>query len=196
MADDVSASTKTHCIRCGTEVNTVANFCPECGTSVYRRNTDNQEIASPKPEIQSPEIHYSQKFRAENRKTFTFIEAIKSGFSKYAVFSGRATRPEHWYFVLFAYLIQFVIGFIGIAIGASDESVDGFSFLVTLAMLSPWLAVTVRRLHDINRSGWWMLLPLTIIGGIPYLVFLCTKSDTNENNFGPPVTPQAKTVSS
>ncbi len=74
----------------------------------------------------------------------SFIESIKTCFGKYAVFSGRARRSEYWWFVLF----QVVMGFIPI-----------LGLLVTLVTLIPNIAVTTRRLHDVDRSGWWQVAP-------------------------------------
>lgn len=76
----------------------------------------------------------------------------------YANFSGRARRKEYWYFYLMQILIGFVIGiFLGI-VGGSDNTMNTVSTLLSVALLVPGLAVGARRLHDVNRSGWWLLL--------------------------------------
>lgn len=85
-----------------------------------------------------------------------FGEAIKSVFSKYATFSGRARRSEFWYFFLFNALVS-----IGLSV---IPFLNFLSFLWSLAVLIPMLAVTVRRFHDIGKSGWWYLF--TIIPGL------------------------------
>lgn len=126
-----------------------------------------------------------------------FKEAVKSVFSKYAVFSGRATRSEYWYFYLFSVLVQVgiyvVFGLLGLifggidGMGASYNIANGASTLFGLAILVPSLAVMVRRLHDTSRSAWnllWVLLPL--IGVIVLLVFLIMPSK-EENQYGPRV---------
>ncbi|NDB18544.1 MAG: DUF805 domain-containing protein [Actinobacteria bacterium] len=96
---------------------------------------------------------------------YTFVEAIKVGFRKYATFSGRARASEYWYWGLFVTLVNIAVGgatgFQDVSTAASGTvSFDsGLSNLVTVALFLPGLAVTVRRLHDTNRSGWWLLLP-------------------------------------
>ena len=89
----------------------------------------------------------------------SFGEAIKSVFSKYATFSGRARRSEFWYFFLFNFLVSFVLGLI--------PFLSWVSGLWALAVLIPTLAVTVRRFHDIDKSGWNYLLFL-----IPSLLYI------------------------
>jgi len=83
-----------------------------------------------------------------------FGQAISTCLSKYATFSGRASRPEFWWFFLFQILLSIVASLFG----------DIISGLVSLALLLPALAVGARRLHDIGKSGWWQLLILTGIG--------------------------------
>ncbi|MGW0836926.1 DUF805 domain-containing protein [Streptomyces prunicolor] len=106
-----------------------------------------------------------------------FIEVLK----KYAVFSGRARRKEYWMFGLFAAIIAIVLGGIGFAIK--------FPLLVGLfylAILLPGLGVSIRRLHDTGRSGWWLLIGLVpLIGGITLLVFTCLDSEPGANAYGP-----------
>lgn len=113
----------------------------------------------------------------------TFPEAVSSGLSKYATFSGRATRSEYWWFFLFTVLAQVVATFVDSSIGNSGL-VAG---IVGLALLLPTIAVTARRFHDIDKAGWWMLIPLLpVIGFILYIIWMCTKGSLGENRFGPP----------
>jgi len=100
-----------------------------------------------------------------------FLAALK----KYAVFRGRAHRAEYWWFVLF-YAI-FLVGVIVV-----DTCVTRSEYLTNLyklAMLIPTIAVGVRRMHDINHSGWWILCPIV------NLVFSLSAGDKGENRFGP-----------
>lgn len=100
---------------------------------------------------------------------------------KYAVFEGRARRKEYWMFYLFNAIISVGVVLIDGFIGS-----DIVSVLYPLAVLIPALAVTVRRLHDTNRSGWWLFIGLIpLVGGIIVLVFTLQDSDPYENDFGP-----------
>lgn len=114
-----------------------------------------------------------------------YIEAFK----KYAVFSGRARRKEYWFFVLFnmiaAFLLGFIDGFAGMLLSA-EAGIGVLSTIYLLVAFIPGLAVSVRRLHDTNRSGWWLLISLIpIIGSIILLVFLVQDSDSGPNQYGP-----------
>ena len=107
-----------------------------------------------------------------------YLDALK----KYAVFDGRARRQEYWMFVLFNIIISIVLGIL-------EAIVPVLRFLVILyglALIVPSLAVAVRRLHDTNRSGWWVLISLIpIIGAILLLVWLVMDSQPGENKYGP-----------
>ena len=112
----------------------------------------------------------------------TFGEAIRSGFDHYVKFDGRASRPAFWWWVLFLLLVDVAANLIDLAIG-----VPIFSTIVGLGLLLPNLSVSIRRLHDTNRTGWWILIGLIpLIGWIVLLVFYLQQSDAGENRFGPP----------
>ena len=106
---------------------------------------------------------------------------------KYADFSGRASRSEYWYFVLFYLLIAIGLTVIDDVTGTLDakSGVGLLSGIFGLAMIVPSISVNVRRLHDINRSGWWLLLIFAvIIGWIVLLVFGMMDSQPGDNRFG------------
>jgi uncharacterized membrane protein YhaH (DUF805 family) len=113
-----------------------------------------------------------------------YIAVIK----KYAVFSGRSRRKEYWYFVLFNILISIGLSVIDAVLG-TDNAEPGTGLLggiYSLAVLIPSLAVLVRRLHDTNRSGWWILIGLIpVIGWIVLLVFVVEDSNPGQNQYGP-----------
>ena len=104
-----------------------------------------------------------------------FIYCLKNYFN----FSGRATRSEFWYFMLFVLLFGIVITLIEVIMGTYDSGI--LSLIYNLALLFPTLAVSTRRLHDTNRSAWWLLISLIpIIGLIVLTVFYC--QDSKEDN--------------
>ena len=115
----------------------------------------------------------------------TFAEAVKTCLvEKYATFSGRAPRSEYWYLTLFGYLLSLLIFFIGYTFN-SPELMMGISLVVCLIFFVPGLAVSIRRLHDTGRSGWWLLLAfIPYIGSIALLIIFCIGSD-DDNKYGP-----------
>lgn len=110
-----------------------------------------------------------------------FAEAVKSGLSQYAGFSGRARRSEYWWFQLFFLLVLAVAAGVDAAVGT-----EAVLFAVAfLALMLPTLAVSVRRLHDTGRSGWFYLLNwVPIVGPILLLVWFVTDSHP-DNQYGP-----------
>ena len=105
----------------------------------------------------------------------------------YATFSGRARRKEYWMFFLFNVLISLGLGVLDVVVGTySVEYETGlFSGLYSLFVLIPSIAVSVRRLHDTNRSGWWIVISLIpIIGVLVLFVFTCLDSQPGTNRFG------------
>ncbi len=97
----------------------------------------------------------------------------------YVDFEGRATRQQFWMFVLVSFLIQFVLGAIRLEMVAN---------LVGLAVMLPSIAIATRRLHDINKSGWWQLIILVpVVGLFVMIYFLVQKSDAGSNQYGVPV---------
>lgn len=112
-----------------------------------------------------------------------YLKVVK----QYADFSGRARRKEYWMFVLFNLIIAFVLGFIDGIIGTFDQQ-SGYGLLgglYSLAMLIPSLAVGVRRLHDVGKSGWMLLIAfIPLVGAIWLLVLLVTDSKPGDNKYG------------
>ena len=117
-----------------------------------------------------------------------FQTSIKTCFSKYADFSGRALRSEFWWFVLFSILGGIVTTIIDVMIlGYSIESYGPVNIIFSVVLILPGIAVTARRLHDINKSGWWQLIELTIIGILLILVWNITEGEKKKNIYGPPI---------
>ncbi len=105
---------------------------------------------------------------------------------KYAEFTGRSTRSEYWYFVLFNIIISIVLGIVeGIITAGNGGDTNFLSGLYAVAVLIPSIAVAARRLHDIGKSGWWMLIGIIpIIGTIILIVWLATDSKPGSNQYG------------
>lgn len=106
----------------------------------------------------------------------------------YAGFSGRARRKEFWMFTLISFVISIVLSIIGSLIGT-----DILSYIYSLAILIPSLAVAVRRLHDTSRSGWWLLIGLVpLVGFIVLIVFFASEGKQEPNQYGtnPKLAPQ------
>jgi len=153
-----------YCRGCGKEIHESAPTCPHCGA----------------PQLTSA----SQQFSA-------LIDSMKSGSSeefmqfclqpikKYADFRGRARRKEYWYFVAAYTAAILLLSFVGLILGGRIHAVtDTLVGLIILGFLLPNIAVGVRRMHDTDRSGWWLFLP---IGG---LIFCCLDGQRGANRFG------------
>lgn len=112
-----------------------------------------------------------------------YFEVLK----KYAVFGGRARRKEYWYFTLFNFLAFFMLTFIDGVIGSfnSEVGIGLLGGIYSLAVLIPAIAVSVRRLHDTDRSGWWLFIELIpIIGAIVLFIFMVQDSQQGDNQYG------------
>ena len=106
---------------------------------------------------------------------------------KYADFKGRASRSEYWWFQLFYLIVLFVaIIFDGMYLDNS-QSMGPVELICTLLLILPALAVWARRLHDVGRSGWWMLVSITIIGIVPLIVWAVSVGTKTKNKYGPPI---------
>jgi uncharacterized membrane protein YhaH (DUF805 family) len=108
---------------------------------------------------------------------------------KYAEFGGRARRMEYWMFTLVSFvvsiLIGFGVGFVGGMLGLDRTMITILSFAYSVAVLIPSLAVSVRRLHDTGRSGWWLLIVVVpLVGAIVLLVFSLQDSEQGTNAYG------------
>lgn len=123
---------------------------------------------------------------------------------KYATATGRASRAEFWYFTLFNIIFSIAASIIDGILGLGrNDSLLTIGTLYGLALLIPSIAVGIRRLHDIGRSGWWMLISLIpIVGTIWLIVLYATKGMPEDNQYGPstvgnmpPATPQTPVAS-
>lgn len=150
------------CPKCGKENPHDVKFCGGCGASISAPSA----VAAAIARASTPS------------EQMTFGKSIATCFAKYFDFKGRASRPEFWWFYLFTILLSW---------GAT--LVDPFqvlSVIVNLAVFIPVFAAGSRRLHDTNRSGWWQLILLTVIGLIPLIVWWASKGSDQENKYGSP----------
>ena len=113
-----------------------------------------------------------------------FVQAISSVFRNYVGFSGRAPRSEYWYWVLFTIIVSICLSILDQAV-FPDMDARPLASIFSLATLLPSLAVAARRLHDIDRTGWWILIAFTVIGIIVLIVWFCQRGPAGPNRFGP-----------
>jgi uncharacterized membrane protein YhaH (DUF805 family) len=99
-----------------------------------------------------------------------FLMALK----KYAVFDGRARRKEFWMFILFYFILSIVVNVI-----VAITKIQILGMIFGLGMLCPYIGVSIRRMHDTDRSGWWILLPIV------NLIFYIQEGQQGENRYGP-----------
>lgn len=119
-----------------------------------------------------------------------FVDTIKN---RYAKFDGRASRSEFWYFMLFYFILSFIVGMIDalvlnpmLGMTPEEEAQGGIlQIIVALALLVPSIALSIRRLHDTGKSGWWLLIVLIpIVGALVLLYFYVVDSESGMNRFG------------
>lgn len=205
------------CPKCGNIIeNDNAKFCKKCGAKQPEIVVEKQEgttiNSTPKDGILLSDLPKRQ-LPADGGQTLTpnftnekpisssfsspiivteekgLIWAVKTCFRKYVTFNGRASRSEYWFFCLFNCIISSIL--FGLAIAINQESISliflGFTFIYSLVAFLPALAVTVRRLHDIGKSGWlYCIVFIPYVGAFILLFFLCKKSDSGENIYGMP----------
>lgn len=123
-----------------------------------------------------------------------FVQAIKSGYQGYVKFSGRSSRSEFWYWTLFQIVVSIIISFVE---GGGHTDVAGgmvnanyqagpIALVWSLANLLPGIAVSIRRMHDIDRSGWWLFIAcIPLVGWIILIVWDCKEGTAGANRFGP-----------
>ena len=116
----------------------------------------------------------------------SFSQAFSRFWSKYVRFSGRASRSEYWFAVLAVF--GMTLGAVAmdlVLMGSGTSDFGPFSTILNLALFLPMLALSLRRLHDIDRSAWWSLIGFVpLVGGIVLLVFACTEGTKGPNRFG------------
>ena len=159
--------------------------CPNCGSA----NPPSTLSCSCGYEFEKGIVNSKQARLREGGALYWYLAALK----KYAVFSGRARPKEYWFFNLFFLPIWIVLSFLnnlGIASVGAAGALGGVYFF---AMLLPSISVSVRRLHDTGRSGWWLLIPLIpLVGHIILLIFMIEDGEVGQNAYG--LNPKTATV--
>lgn len=119
----------------------------------------------------------------------SYKEAVTSCFMKYVQFSGRASRSEYWWFMLFSFLVSSVLEGLAYLVGTPTDPNLFISLLLYafgLVIFLPTLAVSVRRMHDLGKGGGWIFISaVPLIGWIWYIVLAATPGEPFENRFGP-----------
>jgi len=153
------------CSTCGNDNEENAQFCGGCGAALGV-----SPITSSTPQV-----------------IVDFPEAVKLGFQRYIDFSGRSSRAEYWWFTLFIVLVAVIVTAVDtVVLGTDLRDIGLLSTVWDLATLIPSLAIGVRRLHDIDKSGWWILLWFVlVIGWIVLLVWAIKRGDRGPNKYGP-----------
>jgi uncharacterized membrane protein YhaH (DUF805 family) len=126
----------------------------------------------------------------------TFQDSVKSGFEHYISMKGRASRSEYWYWVLFCLLCFMLADALDLALISFLEHTHfpkqyysmlftvSFTNATALLLFLPHTCVTIRRLHDTNRRGWWLLINIIPLGSLLILIFTCLKGTEGNNRFG------------
>jgi len=154
-----------NCSACGNENPEDAQFCGGCGAALSV-----SPITSSTPQV-----------------IVDFPEAVKLAFQRYIDFSGRSSRAEYWWFTLFIVLVDVIVTAVDtVVLGTDLWGIGLLSAVWQLATLIPSIAIGVRRLHDIDKSGWWILLWFVlVIGWIVLLVWAIKRGDGGPNKYGP-----------
>ena len=115
-----------------------------------------------------------------------FQDAVRTGFSKYVDFQGRAARPEYWWWVLFIVIAGIVLQFLDAMLFGMRGGIGVLHGLFSLATLLPGISVSIRRLHDVDKSGWLLLIAfIPLIGALVLLYFMVQRGTIGPNRFGP-----------
>ncbi len=168
-----------NCKHCGQPVDDSSAFCPKCGQKIEKFGQSAYQQTPPPHGPQTPPYGGQQQYQKPPYTTtpngmkirnMDMLEACKLYWTKYADFEGRARRTEFWWSQLMVFVISLLLS---------------WTFIVPLAMVIPSLAITARRLHDIGKSGWWMLISLVpIAGSIVLLIWECKEGDIGRNQYG------------
>ena len=158
------------------------NFYVPKGSSVPKvdiQNKDDNKINIEKNYSQNQRQSFNN-YKIDNN--ITIWSATTNCFSKFFDFQSRSRRSEYWYFYLFNLIVTVILVIIEVLIDPYKTMY--IADIYNLIILIPTISCSVRRLHDVNRSGWWYLLVFTIIGIIPLLYWHCKDGEKNKNLYG------------
>lgn len=151
-----------YCGNCGSKLEKESIYCSGCGKKVS--NSSHKEVSASHND-------YDEKLGLFD----TYIHSIKN----YIEFDGRASRREFWNFMIFNWVIYFFLVLFEVFVGINPTGEDGvFSVLFSLFTIIPSISISVRRIHDTGREGWWILLPFI------NLILAFTKGDNGDNQYG------------
>ena len=161
------------CSKCGNPVGNGDKFCPHCGNSLDGTKSNNEGFSEKvKNFFAEMQAHANDQ---KGPEPVDFVKAIKLFFLYALNFKGRSSRSEYWWGFLFNSLLSSALNLVPLVGG-----------LLSLVLVVPGLALTVRRLHDIGKSGWfYLMLLIPLAGPIIFLVYLCTASKPGANQWGP-----------
>ena len=163
-----------YCKTCGELLEGHEKFCPACGAAL-EEEPSRQETTVLNPVHSQAEDCIHEGHVVNNRERVGFFEAFKLFFTRYADFKGRSRRSEYWFGCLS----------VGILSALIEGIVPDFAWVWSVVIWLPTLAIGIRRLHDIGRSGWWYLINLIPVAGqIIFLIWACQDS-TEDNIWGP-----------
>ena len=187
-----------YCNNCGSLIQEGAKFCENCGTPVIVEKNNYEEPAQANSysqqqyNYQPPQPGYGyqqqnsyqqpyQQTVVRPKSSVSFGEAISMFFKRYVDFSGRSVKSEFWYVFLFNFIIGAVLGFLSY----KNSGLSFLASLYSLATIVPGFALSFRRLHDIGKSGIYILISLIPIAGAIILLVWFAQDSAGDNEYGP-----------
>ena len=167
------ASRDNICLQCGRAISEPnQTYCGNCGTRLSSEPNPGAMVTAG---------------TVPSARMISFVAAIQFGFRRYFDFSGRSTRAEFWWWILFTVIVVIALTLVDVSLGTYDHENDAglLSGLFRLATLIPSLSLGARRLHDINRSGWWQLMWLIswlIVPAVILIIWFCRKSNMQNDS--------------